>query len=86
MEGLCASLLWQIDRSVACSEITKLLFFLFFQDREIIKHIYGKDIVMWLINEARTLGIIKIYLESSECVKPLYRQLGFKDMKDYMKL
>jgi hypothetical protein len=41
---------------------------------------------MWLINEARTLGIIKIYLESSECVKPLYRQLGFKDMKDYMKL
>lgn len=41
---------------------------------------------MWLINEARTLGIIKIYLELSECAKPLYRQLGFKDMKDYMKL
>ena len=47
---------------------------------------YGKDIVTWLIREAQILGITKIYLESSACAKPMYSQLGFMDMKDYMKL
>ena len=47
---------------------------------------YGKDIVTWLIHQARALDITKIYLESSACAKPMYRQLGFGDMQDYMKL
>lgn len=47
---------------------------------------YGKDIVKWLVEQARSRGITKIYLESSECAKAMYQELGFKEMKDYFKL
>lgn len=47
---------------------------------------YGKDIVKWLIAQARQRGITKIYLESSECAKAMYKELGFREMKDYYKL
>ena len=47
---------------------------------------YGMEIVSWLVNQARALGITKIYLESSECGKRMYQKLGFKEMIDYYKL
>ena len=47
---------------------------------------YGMEIVSWLVNQARALGITKIYLESSECGKRMYQKLGFKGMTDYYKL
>ena len=46
----------------------------------------GKSIVDWLIDYAKRQGITKIYLETSECGRPLYESLGFRDMQDYMKL
>lgn len=46
----------------------------------------GKSIVSWLIDYAKKQGITKIYLETSECGRPLYDSLGFRDMQDYMKL
>ena len=47
---------------------------------------YGRNIVEWLIAQARQRGITKIYLESSEYGKAMYQKLGFKEMKDYYKL
>ena len=46
----------------------------------------GKTVVEWLVNYAKKQGITKIYLETSDCGRPLYENLGFKDMKDYMKM
>lgn len=46
----------------------------------------GRKVVEFLINDARTKGTGKIYLESSEVAKPLYHSMGFHDMSDYMKL
>jgi len=46
----------------------------------------GKKIVNWLIQQARQKGIAKIYLETSECGRSLYQELGFDDMTGYMKL
>ena len=46
----------------------------------------GKSIVDWLSDYAKNQGITKIYLETSECRRPLYESLGFRDMQDYMKL
>ena len=46
----------------------------------------GKTVVEWLVNFAKKQGITKIYLETSDRGRPLYESLGFKDMKDYMKM
>ena len=46
----------------------------------------GRKIVEFLLMDAKTQGVEKIYLESSEMAKGLYRGLGFSDMRDYMKL
>jgi len=46
----------------------------------------GKAICRHLIGLAKKIGIDKIYLESTEEGKHLYRRLGFQDMEDYMKL
>lgn len=50
------------------------------------KHGIGEQVVEFLIDDARTRGTEKIYLESSEMAKNMYRKMGFEDMKDYMKL
>ena len=46
----------------------------------------GKQIVEYLIRDAKARGTGKIYLESAPAAKKLYFDLGFTDMKDYMKL
>lgn len=46
----------------------------------------GKKIVTWLLQKAYEADAQKIYLESSECGQPLYRNLGFIDMPGIMKL
>lgn len=46
----------------------------------------GDAIVRWLIDQAEERGITKIYLETSESGRPLYRELGFTEMPDMMKL
>ncbi len=48
-------------------------------------HGVGKAVVEWLVEQAKSRGITKIYLETSEEGRPLYESLGFTDMKDYMK-
>ncbi|MCD7843761.1 MAG: GNAT family N-acetyltransferase, partial [Clostridiales bacterium] len=45
----------------------------------------GKAVVQWLVQEAKRWGAEKIYLEASEQAYPLYRSLGFQDMKGYLK-
>ncbi|MCC8064740.1 MAG: GNAT family N-acetyltransferase [Clostridiales bacterium] len=45
----------------------------------------GKKTVQWLVQEAKRWGAGKVYLESSEQAYPLYRSLGFHDMKGYLK-
>ena len=39
-----------------------------------------------LIKDAKQRGTEKIYLESSKNAKKLYREIGFTDIEDYMKL
>jgi ribosomal protein S18 acetylase RimI-like enzyme len=46
----------------------------------------GRKVVEFLIADARARGIGKIYLESSQMAKSLYRSIGFEDLPDYMKL
>lgn len=46
----------------------------------------GREIVEFLIEDAKKRGTGKIYLESSAVAKNLYHELGFSDMHDYMKL
>ena len=46
----------------------------------------GRAVVRWLIGQAEQRGITKIYLETSESGRPLYRELGFTEMQGYMKL
>ena len=46
----------------------------------------AKTVCQWLMNEAMARGAKKIYLETSECGRELYRSLGFHEMKDYLKL
>jgi len=50
------------------------------------KHGIGKKVVKWLIQQAQQKGIVKIYLEASECGRSLYQEIGFTDMCGYMKL
>ena len=46
----------------------------------------GRAVVGWLVNEAKRRGISKIYLETSDAGRALYRALGFVDMPDMLKL
>lgn len=50
------------------------------------RHGIGDAVVRWLIGQAEERGITKIYLESSEDGRPLYRSIGFREMPDMMKL
>ncbi len=43
-------------------------------------------VVRYLIEQAKSRGINKIYLETTESGRILYENLGFTDMKGYMKL
>lgn len=49
------------------------------------RHGVGDAVVRWLIGQAAQLGIAKIYLETSEDGRPLYQEIGFRDMIGYMK-
>ena len=49
------------------------------------KHGVAHALVRKLIEEAKKLGCMKIYLETTDDGKPVYRSLGFKDMPDMMK-
>ena len=46
----------------------------------------GRKIVEYLIEDAKQRRTEKIYLESSGMARRLYHEIGFSDMKDYMKL
>ncbi len=46
----------------------------------------GRKIIEFLVKDAKMRGTEKIFLESSGAAKQLYREIGFSDMKDYMKL
>ena len=50
------------------------------------RHGIGDAIVRWLVSKAKQLGITKIFLETSEKGRPLYKEIGFMDMPDMMKL
>lgn len=45
----------------------------------------GQAIVQWLVNQAVQRNISKIYLETSEAGKNLYKKMGFISMPDMMK-
>lgn len=46
----------------------------------------GGMIVRWLVEQAKARNIQKIYLETSAAGRPLYREIGFEDMRGYMQL
>ncbi len=46
----------------------------------------GRAVVNFLIRDARERSVAKIYLESSDSGRRLYRELGFSEMRGYMKL
>jgi len=46
----------------------------------------GREIVKFLIRDARERNVEKIYLESSDAGRRLYQELGFSEMRGYMKL
>lgn len=54
--------------------------------KEFRAHGLGHDIVRILVETAREKGCGKIYLETTPEGRPLYESLGFKDMKDMLKL
>lgn len=43
-------------------------------------------VVKHLIKEAKTIGVEKIYLETSVMGRHIYEKIGFVEMHDYMKL
>lgn len=45
----------------------------------------GHAIVRRLVNMAQQLGCGKIYLETTDCARPLYNNIGFKDLPGIMK-
>lgn len=53
---------------------------------EFRKHGAGSEVVKHLVQKAKTRDITKIYLETSDFAEHMYRELGFNDMKGYMKL
>lgn len=46
----------------------------------------GRKIVSWLVEQAGAKGAAKIYLESSDCARPLYEGMGFVPMENYLTL
>jgi N-acetylglutamate synthase-like GNAT family acetyltransferase len=46
----------------------------------------GQSIIRWLVGNALGRGIKKVYLETTSDGRPVYQNLGFKDMQDMMKL
>lgn len=50
------------------------------------QHGTGRRIVQWLVRQAIRHSASKIYLETSEAGRALYRDLGFTAMKDQMLL
>lgn len=46
----------------------------------------GEKTVRWLVEQASRRGITKIFLETSDAGRALYRKTGFSPMQDYMKL
>lgn len=46
----------------------------------------GKKICSWLIEQAKSKNITKIYLETSDNAKSMYKKLGFEEMKNYLML
>lgn len=53
---------------------------------EVRGHGVGRKIVEALIADAKARGTGKIYLESSDVAKDLYREIGFRPMDGYYKL
>lgn len=49
-------------------------------------HGVGKEVVQWLVRQAKERQITKIYLETSSTGRRLYEKAGFTDMPDMMKL
>ena len=47
---------------------------------------FARRIVRWLVGQALARGVSKIYLETTTAGRSLYAGLGFRDMKDMMKL
>lgn len=45
----------------------------------------GKEVVRWLVQQAKDWGACKIYLEASEQAYQLYRELDFHDMSGYLR-
>lgn len=48
-------------------------------------HGVAHAIVGRLVEDAKTMGCGKIYLESTEMAKPIYREIGFNNMDNMMK-
>lgn len=48
-------------------------------------HGTGHSIVRWLVDKARESGCDKIYLETTEGARPLYKSIGFKELNGFMK-
>ena len=46
----------------------------------------GETVIKWLIGQARQRNISKIYLETSEAGRSVYKKIGFTPMPDMMKL
>ncbi len=46
----------------------------------------SREVCRWLIERAKERGAEKIYLETSECARTLYHSMGFREMRDYLKL
>lgn len=44
----------------------------------------GRSTVAFLMQDARARGVEKLYLETSDSGRPLYRRLGFTEMRDYL--
>lgn len=48
-------------------------------------HGVGHSIVCWLVEKARQLGCDKIYLETTDGARSLYKDIGFKELSGFMK-
>lgn len=49
------------------------------------EHGVGHAIVRWLITKAKDLDCDKIFLETTDAAKSLYKNIGFKDLPGIMK-
>lgn len=53
--------------------------------KEYRDHGVGHSIVYWLVKKARQLGCDKIYLETTDGARSLYKDIGFKELSGFMK-